>query len=181
MKKGVELAVNFLVIFILMLVTLGIGLALFFKIKASTEKINQDVSDEIRKQIEQEMIDSGSRIVIPFTLQKIKRDKSGYFFIGIENVNDEEHTFKILVTPVTEENDMPRYIAADDVFKIDPHERAYRKVWFFVPKASKQKQFIYDVRICYNIEGEDNNECQTDSAATPAAYPPLNKVYVTPK
>ena len=181
MKKGVELAVNFLVIFILMIVTLGIGLALFFKIKAGTEKINNDVSDTIRHQIEQEMINSGSRIVIPFTLEKIKRDKSGYFFIGIENVNDDPQTFKILVTSVQNEADEPRYIAADDVFKIDPHERAYRKIWFFVPKAAEQKQFIYDVRICYNIEDDDNTECQTDSADTPAAYPPLNKVYVTPK
>jgi hypothetical protein len=176
-KRGIELAVNFLVVFILMIVVLGLGLTLFFKLKAGTEQINQDVSEETRRQIEEVMITSGSKVMIPFVIEDIQRGKSGYFLIGIENILDQPAEFKIKVTAGQADADQPHYIEADNAVTISPHERVYRKLWFNVPKAAASKQFIYNVRVCRAESGMTDTECPADMVT----YPPLQKVYVKPK
>jgi hypothetical protein len=184
MKQGIELAVNFLVVFILMIVVLGMGLALFFKLKAGTEKINQDITDEVRRQIEEEMIGSGNTISIPFVLKEIDRGKVGYFYAGIENVNDAPYNFKIIVTSGQEDADKPnepKFIAADSEFTIPPHERTVRKIWFSVPKEAAFKQYIYTVRVCNNDAlGLVEAPLVCPAGTYQSLYPPIQKVYVKP-
>lgn len=177
MKKGVELAVNFLVVFILMIVVLGLGLTLFFKLKAGTEKINQDVSDEMRRQIEESMISSGSKVMIPFVVKDVPVGKSGYFLIGIENVLDQPMVFHIKVAPGQADALQPNYIVSDNVLTVGPHERAFRKLWFFVPRGSSFKQYIYNVSVCMDENGVNEPPCPQNTKV----YPPLQKVYVKPK
>ncbi|MFH1072199.1 MAG: hypothetical protein V1743_02105 [Nanoarchaeota archaeon] len=183
-KKGFELAVNTLVVIILSLVLLGVGFWLFFTLSEQTMKIDQDVSDQLKSQIEQEMENSGSRVVIPTVAKTIERGKTDYYTIGIQNVLSNGETFSV-ITQLPSMTDLlgnivscgsancPNIITTGlEGFTILQNEKEYRKIWVKVPKNAEKGQYIIDVNVCSGTTGNE------PPCTTSVKYPPPFKIYV---
>lgn len=90
-KKGIELAVNFVVILILSVIVFGMGIYMVNMFFKSSEDIKEQISKQTEDQIMRLLI-SGDRVSIPITKQTIKRGRSYTFGVGVLNVKQTSST-----------------------------------------------------------------------------------------
>jgi hypothetical protein len=186
-KKGMELAVNMLVVVILGIVMLGAGIFIFMKVMNSTGKVSDIVDENQQKLIEDSMINGCGTICIPFaTKDNVPRGELASFNMGIENLFDEPHTFRIKVTGptatgTTTQESLPHYVNENNEVTINPHEREYKKLNIFVPKNAPIGQHIFTIKICYNTDPTNTDAVQCPEVGFSSPYPPLQKVYVVVK
>lgn len=177
-KKGLELAINQLVVIILMIAAIGVGLAMFLSMKDSLDDINHNVAEKIQRQIEYEMINTGALVAIPITLQEAKRGDTARFTIGIENKFDEELNFRVIVYRTNDENDdenSPKWVDQDMKLTLGPKERGFKNIWFRVPKTAEIKQYDFTVAVCYPDEdGTGESPCNQEDDN------PDHSTYTTP-
>ena len=159
--------------------------SIFFKLQKEVGDVNKKVDSYTRKLIEDMMVEKGEKVVIPFVLGEVERGDMTDFYLGIENVYNNPHTFKVLVAyqgteaPTT----IPVFMQENDQMTIDPHERGVIRLNFFGTKEARSQQYTFLITICYDNEhatdiNTDLNECTTDF---PNYYPPKQMVYLTVK
>ena len=90
-KKAFELSANFLVIMILSIVMLGFGVYFTKQIFDRSHQLELQLDEQTNQRIE-ELMNDGSKVVVPFTTKTAKRDSLVVFGVGFLNVlgHDEE-------------------------------------------------------------------------------------------
>ena len=98
-KRGVELAINFLVMVMIALVIFGFGIRFAYKLFSSSSDLTEDAYDKYASQIADLSCAGAEKICLPTKTKTLEGDKAGMFGLVIENVFGEEKTFHIEVTP----------------------------------------------------------------------------------
>lgn len=96
-KKGIELSVNFVVMLIIAMTIFGMGLVLFGKFFGEAENIRENLDEQTKRELQQQMINSPEQVVIYPTQMTIEKGKGSVFGVGILNI-DETDDFTITTT-----------------------------------------------------------------------------------
>lgn len=162
-KKGMELSINFIVIFILAIVVFAFGIrmaySLFNKGIETKATLDRQTELEIAK-----LLDTGEKVVIPFDEQEVRKGKFGVFGVGIRNVLDsdgEKDTFKIEVEfsgafdkegkkslnnigPIPSSNPSP---ASSLSVQVKKNEVQKVPISFSVPSNAVSGRYVFNVRV----------------------------------
>ncbi len=85
-RRGVELAINTLVVIILGVVMLGAGLFLFVSLFGAITETVRDVDEVTKAKLREEMMRAGDNVLADYTIREIRRGKFGQFNVGVHNV-----------------------------------------------------------------------------------------------
>lgn len=99
-KKGIELSVNFIVMFILGLVMLGVGMYILVEIVTETEEISQGLDRKTEQAIENALKNGNDAVYLIEPREKsVKRDEIKRYAFGIKNTLEEGNpiTFRVKV------------------------------------------------------------------------------------
>jgi len=101
MKKGFELALNFIVTIIIALVIFAFGVTFVYNLVDETKEFSDLSIDEIDRQIGELLCESNDRICIGVGKLTISKGKIDYFGIKIINAftDSNDKDFQIIVTP----------------------------------------------------------------------------------
>jgi len=98
-KRGIELAVNFLVMLMLGIVIFAFGIRFAYKLFAQGNELTSDAYKQYSKQIEGLACASAEKVCLPTKTLTIDGTKPAIFGVVIENVLTSEQTFNVKVTP----------------------------------------------------------------------------------
>lgn len=93
-KKGIELALNFIVILIMSIIIFVGALYITVKFMNQANERKNQLDQETAQQIEN-LIADGSKVAIAFETKEIKRGHSDVFGLGIQNINRREYNFYV--------------------------------------------------------------------------------------
>lgn len=97
-KRGIELAVNFLVMLMLGIVIFAFGIRFAYKLFAQGNELTGDAYKKYSKQIEDLACASAEKVCLPTKTLTIDGTKPAIFGLVIENVLGSEETFHVEVT-----------------------------------------------------------------------------------
>lgn len=187
-KKGMEIAVNTLVVLILSILIFGGGIALFYKAFAKGEQQAANLDQATQQQIEN-ALDDGSLVAIPVSSKTIS--PGGHATIGVGVTNEDgtsaSHPFALVVT-YAGRDPPPNAPTGSAWIKFDgneiPLQNGQKHVFqlYFVPSGANQKGVhIFNVAACY--DGEDSGTSVAGSSLCAAKglklYENLHKIYLT--
>jgi hypothetical protein len=93
--KGMELSINFLVVFILSVVMLALGITLLYKFFGNVQELDLTITERERQNMLR-LMDDGSKSRIAPQLQEIGRTKSAKALFAVHNIiTGEPRTFKV--------------------------------------------------------------------------------------
>lgn len=98
-KRGIELAVNFLVMLMLGIVIFAFGIRFAYKLFAQGNELTSDAYKQYSRQIEDLACASAEKVCLPTKTLTIDGTKPAIFGLVIENVLASDQTFKVKVTP----------------------------------------------------------------------------------
>jgi hypothetical protein len=184
-RRGIELALNFLVILILSLVVLVLGISFVYRLVA----INSDQQYIVEQSIREELINmatSGKQVsVIGYSLtnsEVVRGGKSGSFGIGISNINPQKTHFKILVEcekffPLGTQDELPCGNSAVLMYERDEFElqnNVYKDTKLVAALNKKAKRGSYELVVSVCSSETSGFDC---SDAT--IYSDPRRVFVT--
>lgn len=179
-KRSVELSMNFLVMIIISIVVLSFAVTFAKNLFTKAEKIRLEVDQQTNEKIE-ELLDDGSRVVIPFTRKTINRGKLGVFGVGVLNVVGTNTSFNMNVNlnvafdkqknPIEDTEDFVTIILSSETVQIKNNERHKFSFGVDVDKKARSGTYLLDVEIFYYNGSEFVNY------GDPAF--PIYKVFVT--
>ena len=97
-KRGIELAVNFLVMLIMGITIFAFGIRFAYKLFAQGNELTSDVYKQYSKQIEGLACASAEKVCLPTKTLTIDGTKPAIFGLVIENVLGSQETFHVKVT-----------------------------------------------------------------------------------
>lgn len=167
-KKGIELAINTLVIMILGLVILIAGTSIFFKAYNKTVEMSEEVDSQTQKRLA-DLLNDGSSVVVPITSKEAERGKRVDFNLGVNNELLRDATFKVEVEYMDSTgNDVldkqncdwenedwgkcgPFYIK--ELFELRNNEQKFLPIGIIVPKEASKGQYIFGLDVLVLDEG----------------------------
>lgn len=190
-KAAVQLSVNFIVLTVLALITLGIGFYIVTEIFTTAEKYQAQLDEQTQEQI-RATLEKGEILSLPITSYTIRRGEKDIIPFGVRNNLGEESTFYISVTCTeaidSEENEL---CAINDGKSCTIAETSYCSDWIVldteketlenreslavglfvrVPDDAPSGIFGYSVKVC------TGNFCDESSSTQ---YGTTKKMYVT--
>jgi len=153
-RRGMELAVNTLVVLILGIVIVGGGLALINSIYHKAVKLPDQVSQQTQEQLFSMLLNGDQRIAVLNNVQKVKRGKTATFPIAIQNdLEGTEATFKVKdMTKIggpdcTVGTDCPTGIYLKNEMTIKRYNHKAFYVGVQVPKSAKSGEYVFMVNV----------------------------------
>jgi len=172
-KRGIELAVNFLVMLMLAIVVFGFGIYLVSAIFGEAELQQSQVSERVEAEVQKRLFQGGEAVAIPWNKKQIPIGESHTFGLGILNTYDQKKTFNVYVTYVEAYDRMGKqtpqdlgsdqgYINSNWIFanqppvELNPNEHAIVSLPVLVasrmaddPAAvATQREYIYKFKHC---------------------------------
>lgn len=176
-KKGIELALNFIVILIMSIIIFVGALYITVKFMNQANERKNQLDQDTEQQIEN-LIADGSKVAIAFETKEIKRGHSDVFGLGIQNINRRAWTFFIDISfntsygidylPLESDYD---YINTHWIFNdtrkfvIDPND--HLSIPLLVRAASQMSRtkgtergtYVFDVCVCAPSSGNYVLDC----------------------
>jgi hypothetical protein len=160
-KKGaIQLSLNFLVVIILSLAILTAGILLLKVFIGGAQEIQADLDSETESRM-QALLDSGQKVVIPFSRQTITRGDSHLFGVGVLNIRDTTtYSLNVRISEAIKpddsvyDNDVKlearNWIDFDNtLFTLNKDERTRVLVLADIPNNAPSGTYIYNVEIKY--------------------------------
>lgn len=155
-KKGIELSVNFLVIFILSIVMLSMGVMLIKNWYDSSIDIHQRISEQEQSQIES-ILARGEKVAIPIKSKSIRRGEFELLGLGVLNIKNSEQTFSAGVIdvkaydPNNQEIENPQSYMKVNIenpsFTLKPNEIEKNTIFAKAEKNAQLGKYIYTVEV----------------------------------
>lgn len=98
-KRGIELAINMLVVIIISLVLLAGGIVLLNKFIGGAEELQAVLDERTEEQLQSLLIDEGQLVALSRQTITFKGTGQGIVGVGILNVGDDPVTLHLEVTP----------------------------------------------------------------------------------
>ncbi|MFH1505433.1 MAG: hypothetical protein ABIE94_00375 [archaeon] len=154
-KKGVQIAVNFLVILIVAIVLFVLGLTLFYTVFRESADFEKTLSDRTRSRIES-VLAQGKLIAIPDVQKEIERDNTNSFSIGVSNEFPTSQYFALEVKPDKavdyDGNQITPFgtwvVQSNNFGEIQKDQYNARLILITVPKDAKKGTYIFNVYVC---------------------------------
>ncbi len=155
-KKGIELAVNFLVVVIISIALLVGGILLFKNLLKGTIEIKGELDKQTEAEIEHLLTQGQLVSVFPAT-KEIERGDSHVFGVGVLNI-EEESTFQITVKYsafidetkklADPEQDVGSWSLYDgEPFKLKQSEEDKKSIAVIIPEDAKKGTYLFDVQV----------------------------------
>jgi hypothetical protein len=166
-KKAIELSINFLVMLILSLLVFSAGVTVLYRVIVNAQGMAGDLSDWMRKEIEQQLI-QGKKVAVPFSAMRIDAGDHDTGGLGIRNDVGREQTFYVKASCDLAVG--PNKVAiCDDEFSLPcdrfdswlHHEESIRllsgeqrliSLLFTVPKEAEKGTYTYYISVCMDID-----------------------------
>jgi len=162
-KRGIELAINFLVTFILAVVIFGAGLFIVWDVGEMTENELNDIVEGLDKRITELSCSTKDKVCIAGNEAKTKRGKTLYFTVNLNNYLSTPMNFTITVDNTTAkaykgdneiENIRPLLLPSQQNISINPKSQGQKAFAVVMPKNTLAGQYFYTVRVV----AEDQNK-----------------------
>ncbi len=170
-KKGIELSINFIVILILSIVIFGFGIAFLRDMMTEVDKLKDITDKDFQANIENLLCDSSERICIGINRREIKRNKVGFFTLGIRNTYPETRDFSITIEQDEDFGDAELGVLVSGQGKItlNPNEHEQVGIAVGVPSGAEKTTYVLNVYVCID------EDCEKDSENR---YGTTKKIYV---
>lgn len=196
-KKGFELSINFLVILILTVATFGGGLILARKMFSSAGDIQDKISDQQEKQIQDMMLNGDELVVLPVNKKTMSMNSHGIVGLGINNVLksngiDKSNVFRVGVKLSTvqfkDEAGNSCFDATSKTwsqsdncgmnpnnyikmiasdYTVNVNDQAVVEIPIIIPKTGYRGTYVYNVNVSYQ------------DGASFKSYDTIKKLYIT--
>ena len=165
-KKGIELSVNFLVMFILGIVVFGMGIYFVQVITSQAFDANQYTQDYLNAQIESISCSARDKVCITNNFQNLRRGDVEFVGLTIYNYGEDELDFTITpnfrraynlddsVNNEFNENAdyAPRLILVEDTISIQARTQQQVGLAISVPRDAPSGRYVWTVEIHSAIE-----------------------------
>ncbi len=187
MKKGMELSMNFIVVFIISIVILFFGIKFVYDIMNQGGIINEVLTAQVNNELEN-LASQGKRISIAFNSGTISPGEHQIFGLGILNMDATHKYFAIGFKPgpaYDNDNNLiepnPLQLPPDKKMTIELDELEKVAILVKVPRGTKPGNYIVNVYVCNSDstngeydgvcgEGSDENFYDKEN--------PVRKIYV---
>lgn len=166
-KAAISLSVEFLVVIIIAMVTLGLSTMLFSDVFRKVQTTDIELKQQYKEEI-WHLLDTGSIVVAPLNTQTVSRGDLAVFGVGVKNILDTQN-FTINVTP----QNVGGCLGSEDWLGIPRKTREIEinsqdifTIGINVPQNVKSCTYVFDVKI-------------TDESGN--VYGTLQKLYVVAK
>jgi len=165
-KKAMELSINFIVMLIIAMALFSFGIWFAYKFFGGAEKMRTELDEQTQTQIENLLMQSNERVIIPFNSKTLDKSNSAIFGVGILNMLESPTQFTIEITKDSnycgdEINIVPETQIS---FSLAPNQNIVKS--FAVATTSKTRNCIYSLTIQVKV-GSNN-------------YGSPQKVYIKP-
>jgi len=166
-KASLELSIRTIVVIILAMTLLGLGLGFIRNTFTDIGGLSGDVSEQIRQQIQDDLITNDKKLSFPKTEVKIDKGKSEILTVGIRNKEDDILTYNIQFTshsvPDSVDLDEPLswFQFREDTQQLSSSESDISKIRLNVPKNAKTGSYLLSFDV---IKINDDNS--TENYAT---------------
>lgn len=185
MKKGIELSVNFIVVFVIAIVILFFGIKLIYDIISEGEEMEFVLTQRIMYELEI-LATQGERLSIAFNRETIPPGKQHIFGLGIVNIDATAPYFAIGVekgpaydidkNPLDEAHKKVGALYPKKVFiELDEHKKI--GILVKVPRGTRTGSYILNVYVCHS-EDEIDDCTSTDTDKFYDKDNPVRKIYV---
>jgi len=177
-RRGMELAVNTLVVIILGVIIVGGGIALIYKIVASAEKMPGEIDRRTEQQLFDMLITSGEKVVVLNNVRTGERKDAVVFPVAIQNLADGPQTAFVVdlgsgwpatsvdrngeeIPDCTNEDSCPHAITSDEEYRIDRFKSKAFYVMVNIPGAAKTGEYAFVVNIYKDSVSDANFYART--------------------
>ena len=101
-KASLEISIQAIVIVVLALTLLGLGLVFIRKQFAGLTGINEEISDQIRNKLREDLITGDKKVAFPQTKLEIGKGEAEILAVGVRNKKDSPLNFKMRFTPISD-------------------------------------------------------------------------------
>jgi hypothetical protein len=155
-KKGIEIAINFIVMLVLAIAVFIGGLIFAAKFFGHAEKVKASLDSQTEKQIEK-LLDSGSLVVLPISTKEIFRNNFDTFGVGV--LAKYRGTYRLRVVAYKEAwSGKTPIVANAGSWVTNPEqdkttEKKNEKLKFLigvnVPRDAEKGTYIFEVRVSF--------------------------------
>lgn len=161
-RKGMQLAVNTLVVLILGIVILGMGMALVYTIYDKSVAMAEEVPAQTEKRLFSVLLSSKQRIAVLNNVRDVERGDAVLFPVAIQNeIEQESEQFLIemgdTVTATTKQGDSidcadpsvtcPEPIVLPGPYEVERFKSKAFNVFVDVPKPTLPGEYTYRVKV----------------------------------
>jgi hypothetical protein len=161
-KRAIELAVNFLVGFVLAIVAFGLGVSLLYTIFNDANDLHGTTQGEINTKITELLCTAKQKICVSGNRVNQKRNELAIYGVFIYNIYDREEDFDIFISPGIAYNkekeevvNTLELITKHDQKKIAPNDQDHIGVGIFIPKSTESGTYTFNVRV---VPGDDKRK-----------------------
>ncbi|MDD5086614.1 MAG: hypothetical protein PHV16_02585 [Candidatus Nanoarchaeia archaeon] len=180
-RKGIELSINFIVILILSIVIFGFGIVFLRNMMIEVDKIRDITEEDFNHHIENILCDSSEMLCIGTNKKEIRRNKVGFFTLGIRNTYTENKNFYIGLEQDKSEDEFPKtdlefMISNDGNVNLNANEHKQIGIAIGVPGGAEKGTYVINVFVCRDV-----SYCDIDDYKDPdqnIKYGKIKKIYV---
>jgi hypothetical protein len=164
-RRGIELSINFIVVFILGMAMFASGLLLLYKVKDQANRIKTDLDERTKQQTLSMLMQSENPIVIPYNVMHLEPGANDLIAIGIRNDLETEQRFSITTEFDSAFSKKKETICDRDVnfscsgldpwlsdtglLNIKRTDREVASIVAIIPKNATRGSYIYNIRVCH--------------------------------
>ena len=166
-KASLELSIRTIVVIILAMTLLGLGLGFIRNTFSDIGGLSGDVSEQIRQQIQDDLITNDKKLSFPKTEVKIDKGDSEILTVGIRNKEDDILTYKLQFTShsVPDGVDLNEPITwfhfREDMQELSSSESDISKIRLNVPKNAKTGSYLLSFDVIKIIDAETTENYAT--------------------
>jgi hypothetical protein len=142
-KSSLELSIRTIVVVVLAMTLLGLGLGFIRGMFKNIGGISEDVSEQVRQKILDDLITGDKKISFPKTEIIIDKGGSQTLTVGVRNKKDSTLHYKIRFTPISDPQgnpfnvDSPAWFqfAKDTVYELPAADSAVRNIRLSMPTS----------------------------------------------
>lgn len=147
-RASLELSIRAVVIVVLAMTLLGLGLAFVRSMFSDIGEIREDVTDQVRQNIVDDLRNNDKKISFPKTEVNLNKGDSEILAVGIRNKEDESLSYKMVFTPQSAPDDADLnalgswFQYSQDAHPLLPSESDVRNIRLSVPKDAKSGSYF---------------------------------------
>jgi len=170
-KASLELSIRTIVIIILAMTLLGLGLGFIKSTFGDIREISEDVTEQVRQQIIDDLITNDKKLSFTKTEINIKKGSSEILTVGIRNKEDGKLSYKMslnaqsLPDEITAESTSNWFQYRKDMQQLSSSESDIRSIRVSVPKDAiiGSYFFTFDIEKSVGVEKDGNGNPILDS------------------
>lgn len=142
-KSSLELSIRTIVVVVLAMTLLGLGLGFIKTMFKNIGGISEDVSEQVRQKILDDLITGDKKISFPKTEVIIDKGGSQTLTVGVRNKKDDTLHYKIRFTPISDPEGSPFNVdspawfqfAKDTSYELSAADSAVRNIRLSMPTS----------------------------------------------